>query len=155
MKEATFYQLNTQRKTRVIHTATRLNFKQGSLDINGMEKKLTEYAYKPENIVASDTNSGESSPKPMSNDSFFQMNDESQKTRTNTIPNQSQSKKEILASAIALADAKVRLGIQKYSTPWLTKLALSNSSPSRSVTPGKNASIRPMKTQVGPNFMTI
>ena len=89
MKEATFYQLNTQRKTRVIHTATRLNFKQGSLDINGMEKKLTEYAYKPENIVASDTNSGESSPKPMSNDSFFQMNDESQKTRTNTIPNQS------------------------------------------------------------------
>ena len=91
--EATFNQLNTHRKTRIVQTSTRLLFTKGSLDINGMEKKLTEYAYKPE-AVASDTNSGDgetgrdSSPKPASNDSFFQMNNESQKTGPTTVTNQ-------------------------------------------------------------------
>lgn len=69
-------------KTRVVQTSTRLIFSKGSLDINGMEQKLTKYAYKPD-TVASDTNprddetERESSPKPVSSDSFFQMNDES------------------------------------------------------------------------------
>lgn len=47
-----------------------------------MEQKLTKYAYKPD-TVASDTNprddetGPDSSPKLVSSDSFFQMNDES------------------------------------------------------------------------------
>ena len=57
-----------------------------------MEKRLTEYAYKPDTDdgkVGSETNSGDdSSPKQlMNNDSFFQINNGSRKTGPTTATN--------------------------------------------------------------------